>query len=378
MKLTGSKLLNSAILTLASTAAIAAPDLVEFSAGTPAKAEEVNSNFSNLKTFTTGIEGRVTLIENSGRSDTISTLQGKVTALEIVDHSAPITALNSRVTPLESLDLPTVLPTLQNKVSALESVDHAAPVTALTNRVTLLENVDHSTPIITLQGRFTPLESSISTLEGKVTALENSDISAEILDLQTRIAALESSSPSTDTYTISVYGDSELIGHTNGVLLFDDSLPYLAFKTPLGMASLGGVGNSNNYYLNGFNGISGQVSKNTSIYFTDAACSADPSQVIISNEGTQFSFSKSANVVDDNYFISNTVKSYIINAGTTITKTTTDSNLYALSTWGGGSCSSEILIPTGSLIIPATELSEGIHNLKSTYSSITIDGYITN
>lgn len=375
MKLTGSKLFSSVIFTLSSTTAIAAPDLVEFSAGTPAKAEEVNSNFSNLKTFTSEIDGRVTVIENASRSDAISSLQEKVTALEAVDHSAPVTALNNRVTPLENLDLTTALPALQNKVTALESADHLTPVTAIDTRVTSLENVDHSTPITTLQGRVTPLESSVLILEGKVTTLENNDVSADILDLQNRVTALESASPASNSYTIEVTGDGVVIGHTNKIAHNIDK-PFIALKTIHGMAALRAVDGSTEYYLTGYDALTNKASHDETIVFSEASCTDNPTRTINNYAGSQLYFTQVANTTDDAFYVSNSVKSYIVDSGTVFTKTASDIDLYTYSAWDG-SCN-PMTMTAGTLMFPLTELSDGVHGLKGRYSVISIDGYSSN
>ena len=392
MKLTGSKLFSSVIFTLASTTAIAAPDLVEFSAGTPAKAEEVNSNFSNLKTFTSEIDGRVTVIENAGRSDAISSLQEKVTALEAVDHSAPVSALNNRVTPLENLDLHTALPALNNKVTALELVDHSAPITALTNRVApleildlpttlptlqnkviALEAVDHSAPITDLTNRIAPLEildlpTALPTLQGKVTALENSDISAEILDLQTRVSALENTNI-TDEYSIPVYGDGILIGNTNRI----PSLQIggkMFIKTVYGLLRLKGDYNGG-YRLASYNPHNDDRDDHYATYSDDQCL--NPIFAVSPGEGNPLIFTKNIGVVDTAQIFAGETQAWIIEAGTTFNKTNT-----SFYNKNSGPCVVSEWYPVNTITIPMVNLNPDIHGLKHTYNEISINNYTLN
>ena len=87
----------------------------------------------------------------------------------------------------------------------------------------------------------------------------------------------------------------------------------------------------------------------------------------------QLFFTAEANIIDANKFISDGNTSYLIGAGTTVTKTTSESDLYIYNTWSN-SCDS-FTVPSGSLVIPAVALSEAVHGLKSTYNNITIEGY---
>ncbi|MGR6871948.1 hypothetical protein ACU6U9_06480 [Pseudomonas sp. HK3] len=203
------------------------------------------------------------------------------------------------------------------------------------------------------------------------------DAQAALIEtLEEKINALENSTPdSNDEFTIEVKGDGVLIGHTNRVLHNTDK-PFIQIKTTHGMATIRGVYEKNSYYLDGYDELTESARANGYVYYSDAMCTENPSRVIADDGLPQLVFTKVANTIDKNNFIHDSGKgTYLIAAGTIFTKTTSEKNLYNYNIYDD-SCSQQA-IPASSLVTPLVKVSQESHGLKSTYSTITIEGYST-
>lgn len=382
MKLNGNNLIATAIFTLVSTPIIAAPDLIEFSAGTPAKAAEVNSNFSDLKTFATEIDGRVTVIENSGRSSAINELQNKVSTLEALNLGTELPNLSNKVTALESVDHTTPITNLSSRIAPIEALNLGTELPALTNKVSALEAVDHTTPITTLQNRVTPLETATSNLETKVTALENVDHTTPIADLQTRVSTLEDvdhvttdenqqtqidalldAHPDVDPFTTAVYGDGELIGYAN-MSKYRTANNFLTLKTDYGHIAIGrseGV-----FVTRSYDPLTNSIAGSYSVKYSDSNCTMPV--------GTVFTYglliTKVAGEFDAEQLIVSETDTYYAASGTQFSYLDTLYNLSA----DGLSCTSES-IPSYMLAYPITNISA---QLKPSFTTISVEGYSLN
>jgi hypothetical protein len=140
------------------------------------------------------------------------------------------------------------------------------------------------------------------------------------------------------------------------------------------MATIQSPHDGTGYYLEGYDELSESAGRNGYVHFSDATCSENPVRVITTSP--QLFFTKTANIIDENNFIHQAGKAtYFIEAGTAFTKTTSETTLYTYSSYED-SCNVKN-IPANALITPIVELSQEVHDLKSTYSTITIEGYST-
>ncbi len=98
MKLNGSKIIVASVLLSANMVQADGPALIEFQAGTPALAAEVNSNFSALKVF--GETTSVTLVNQGG---SIVDQGNKISALEQINAATKIEALEAEIEQLQAL-----------------------------------------------------------------------------------------------------------------------------------------------------------------------------------------------------------------------------------------------------------------------------------
>jgi len=283
MNLSGNKIIAASALFLAVNLANAeAPDLVEFTAGTAAKAAEVNSNFDDLKTYSESLE-------------------------TVIDAQAAL--------------------------------------------------------ITALEGKATTADTARAALEEKVTALETKST-----DLQSQISSLGGD----DGYTIAVYGDNgdEPIGLTNAPKISNDK-QYMILKTPHGMATL--VTGQDEYILRDYDPLSDDADSN-SIHYSDALCN-NPVSVLGENDiGNSMLFTKEAGVLDTPKIATNEESAFLAEAGTEFSNVSI--SFYSKDSTGECVDSSEYV--TGSIYIPVVEMTEALHNLKHSYTSIRLEGYQTN
>jgi uncharacterized protein YoxC len=342
MKLHGTKLIIVSAIALASAITFAesieSPTLTTFTAGTPAKASEVNDNFDALKTYGEAIDSNLTNLETE-----VSTLQASHTTLSetVSTQTTDINTLNVTATSLN-----TSVTTNTNSISALN--------TSVSNLSTDATNT--AADVTALTAQINSQAETISALETKIEALEAA-----------------SGGSSSDEFSIEVRGDGNLIGYTNRVL-FNFDKPYILVKTTHGFATIRGVYDSTGYYLDGYDELTASAGRNGYVYYTDNACSQNPSRVVKSDDLPQLVFTKVANTIDTKNFIYQEGKgTYFIEAGTVFTKTSSETTMYSYDSYED-SCNSQT-ISENALITPVIPVTQNTHGLQSTYSTITIDGY---
>ncbi len=229
-----------------------------------------------------------------------------------------------------------------------------------------LEDVlNAQTALITaLENKATAAETERTSIEGKVTLLET-----ESENLQSQISALENG----EKYTIAVYGDGGLepIGFTNTPKTSNDK-QYMVIKTAHGMATLKSKYDSTEYILQDYDPLSDDADSN-SIHFSDSSCT-NPITVLSQNEiGASLFFTKVKGVTDVAIIATSESSAYIAAAGSLFSDTIID--FYQPN---NGACELSSSYVQGSVYIPVVEMSEQTHGLKSSYSTITLEGYFSN
>jgi len=410
MKLNGNNLIVGALLSasaIAANADISAPDLNEFTAGTPAKAAEVNENFEGLKAYSesmqeliqaqallieelenkaenlesqnTALSSRTTLLENQN-----TTLRNQVSALETADttlsnrinqNTGLVNSVSTRTASLETLttalstDVETLITDsagLATRVSTLETSADAinTKVTALETSATTLDS-----RTTTLETQTTALEASNTTLTTRTTSAEDSisDLTARLNLLETEPVVDENGNP----YTIAVYGDDQLIGYASAVPELRTS-GKMIIKTALGFVRLEG-GYNNDYYLEFYDPQYVTSEGWGSVNYSDDACSS-PVIAHYNGEGSPLILTQNAGVTDSARIYPNTEgTSYVMEENTTISTVETVyymdwENNCVIADWMSGE----------TIVIPVVELDPMTHGLKDTYTSISVDGYVLN
>lgn len=276
MNVSRSKVMATSALLLAVNLSHAeAPSLIQFSAGTPAKAEEVNGNFSGLKSYTAGLES-------------------------VIEAQAAL-------------------------ISALET--------------------------------------STATLEEKTVALESNNAT-----LNQKIDDLQSSAPAPE-FDIPVMGDGLVIGFTNHIPSIQHDGKIL-LKTDFGSIML--EGNRNGGYKLANYDEHNDDTDDVSARFSDAQCS-NAIFTISPGDGNPLIFTKIAGTIDNPQLVIGSTEAWVIQAGTVFT-TSTATYYYK----NGINCDEIISHPEGTVKIPMIELSTMNHNLKHTYTSLSIDGFQLN
>lgn len=376
MTLTGNKLLSVAVVLAASQIVqaenIAAPDLVSFEAGTPAKASEVNGNFEGLKTYGEGLqdivedqETRISDLETSTNALSVTVGEHVTDIIELqtskTTNTAAITALQSSVLTNNS--------GIANNVSNITTLQTS--VATNTSNIATIET-STSTNIASLQATTTTNTTAISTLESSDTT-QDGLISAQanlISALETRIEELESSSDgSGDVFNIAVYGDGVLIGYTNKVNTFSTNKYFIPLKTSYGMLSLESAYDPYSFRLRNYDTIRNERAGESSYLslYSDDTC-----ETLVyargSGDGNPVVLTKVANTLDETILFATEDKLYQAAAGTILNNNATD--IYAIES---DTCTHQAWFTSG-LTIPVTEITD----LKVNYTTLEVDGYVTN
>lgn len=280
MNLSGNKLVTASALLFAINMANAdAPNLIEFSSGTAAKASEVNANFEGLKTYSVDLE-------------------------DLIEAQAAL--------------------------------------------ITVLEE------------KATAADTARASLEEKVTTLEE-----ESDDLQSQISALDGG----DDYTIEVYGDDVLIGYTNEPKVSNDK-QYMLLKTEYGMVAL--RSGSTGYDMREYDHLDDEQGSN-SVYYLDDTCNNPVSLLETNSIGSSMFFTKVKGITDTSLIATSYNSIFLAVAGTEFSDEA--ANFYSKSE--EGACNTYDF-GEGSIYIPVVEMTEESHGLKFNYSSITLEGFVTN
>jgi uncharacterized coiled-coil protein SlyX len=367
MKLNGTKLiLASAIALAASIAQAKQPDniqLTTFTAGTPAKAAEINENFNNIKAY-----GKALADIQNDQQSTITNLNSHVSNVtkSITENSVSIAALTIKTADLETAvntnviaikDLNSSSDTLATRTS-----NNRTAITALNTKATEIHTfVTNNTRDVTeLNTKATNLGSVITAQAALIEALE------------AKVTALESIGTSTPNhFTLPVMGDGQLIGYTDRAPKINDD--FILVKTAdYGLVTIKARGSK--YYVLGYNESSGQEAKESGVLFTDNVCNA-AAKVFNIDSDNQFLFTPDNESIHYSAIVSDYDSTpYILTSGAILDRTTLD--FYQLD--GERNCVFYLSLSEGSFSIPLKKANLEDHGIKEFYTDITIEGYVSN
>ncbi len=222
--------------------------------------------------------------------------------------------------------------------------------------------IDAQTALITaLEEKATAAAAARAALEGKVTTLET-----ESSDLQEQVAALKTG----EEYTIAVYGDGGAtpIGYTNSPNFSNDK-QYMVIKTDHGMVVI--RPSTDSYDLYDYDALDNETGSH-SVYYSDIACSM-PVAVLGTNPiGNSMFFTTTKGVTDKAIIATSNDTVFLATAGTVFSDTPID----FYSDWTG-ECA-DLGSYSGAVYVPVVEMTEADHNLKFSYTSISLEGFETN
>ncbi|MEH6344643.1 MAG: hypothetical protein V7785_06125 [Bermanella sp.] len=225
--------------------------------------------------------------------------------------------------------------------------------------------IDAQAVLITaLQDRATAADTARAALEGRVTTLET-----ESSELQGQITAFETG----EKYTIAVYGDESVdpIGYTNSPNTSNDK-QFMVLKTDHGMAAIRpGEDRYELYEYDALNNKSGSPS----VRYTDSNCSS-PVAVLSTNPiGYSMFFTTNKGVTDTPIIATSTDGVFMAEAGTAFSDAPI--NFYYKDSVSL-SCLDASTYYTGKVYFPVVEMTEELHNLKFSYTSIRLQGFQSN
>jgi len=206
-------------------------------------------------------------------------------------------------------------------------------------------------------------EASITALEEKTDNLEidNATLNQAITDFQNTAPIPEFNTP--------VMGDGLVIGLTNYIPSIQVG-GKMFLKTDYGVLRLKG-NYSGGYRIANYNEHNDDSDDQYESY-SDSQCT-NPIFALSSGDGSPLIFTKTAGITDNDQIIIGSTNAWVIEAGTAFSK---DSTPYFSK--NDDNCDTVIPQPGGTVKIPMVELNTADHNLKHTYTSLSVDGYQLN